>query len=148
LDELERIVEQLSRRENRWEVFRRIALASDVQLAPDEIWLLARICLSGTAINPAQLTHEYGISAAKLEEIAQRLTDGGVVVRSTEGTLIASAQGQELFDTLARAREARLSTILAKWTHERQPEIMALLDNLSRTLMAELPVEPRALARQ
>jgi hypothetical protein len=27
LDELERIVEQLSRRENRWEVFRRIALA-------------------------------------------------------------------------------------------------------------------------
>ena len=148
LDELEKIVEQLSRRENRWEVFRRIAETSDVRLAPDEIWLLARICLSGTATDPAQLTHEYGISAAKLEEIAQRLTDGGVVVRSTGGTLIASAQGQELFDTLARAREARLSTILAKWTHEQQPEIMALLDRLSRTLMAELPVEPRAFARQ
>jgi len=98
--------------------------------------------------NPAQLTHEYGISAAELEQIAQRLTDGGVVVRSTGGTLIASAQGQELFDTLARARESRLSTILAKWTHEQQPEIMALLDHLSRTLMAELPVERRAFARQ
>jgi hypothetical protein len=60
----------------------------------------------------------------------------------------ASAQGLETFHSLRRAREARLSAMLAKWAHDQQPEIMALLDRLARTLMAELPVEPSAFARQ
>jgi MFS family permease len=146
LEELESIVERLSRRENRWEVFRRVAEASDVALAPDEIWLLARICLSAAPVDPAQLIPEYRISDAKLGEVAQRLIDNGLVVRADDGVLLASAQGRETFDTLVRAREARLSKILAKWTHEQRPEIMALLDRLSRTLMAELPIEPRVSA--
>ncbi|HEX4040598.1 MAG TPA: MDR family MFS transporter [Xanthobacteraceae bacterium] len=148
LNELEKIVEQLSRRENRWEAFRRVAEASDVRLAPDEIWLLARICQSGGATDPAQLTREYGVSAAKLEEVARRLRQTRLVIRSPEGTLTASAQGLETFQSLRRAREARLSAMLAKWAHDQQPEIMALLDRLARTLMAELPVEPGAFARR
>ena len=35
LEELERIVTQLEKSENRWEVYRRFAEASDVPLAPD-----------------------------------------------------------------------------------------------------------------
>lgn len=148
LNELEKIVEQLSRRENRWEAFRRVAEASDVRLAPDEIWLLARICQSGGATDPAQLTREYGVSAAKLEEVARRLRETRLVIRSPEGALTASAQGLETFQSLRRAREVRLSAMLAKWAHDQQPEIMALLDRLARTLMAELPVEPGAFARR
>jgi EmrB/QacA subfamily drug resistance transporter len=148
LDELEKIVEQLSRRENRWEVFRRVAEASAVPLAPDQIWLLARICQSETAADPAQLADEYQISEAKLDDIARRLTTDGLVIRSTEGRLMASAHGRETFHTLLKAREARLGKMLATWTQDQQPEIMALLDRLSRTLMAEPPTEPRALVRQ
>ena len=148
LEELERIVEQLSQRENRWEVFRRIAAASDVALAPDEIWLLARICLSAAPIDPTQLTREYGITNSKIGEVTRRLTDNGLVIRGDDGTLLASAQGRETFHTLVRVREARLSKILAKWTHEQRPEITAMLDRLSRALMAELPIEPRALSQR
>jgi hypothetical protein len=90
LEELERIVEQLSRRENRWQVFRRIAEASNVALAPDEIWLLARICLSAAPIDPAELTWESGISNAKLGDVARRLEDNGLVARGEGGTLLAS----------------------------------------------------------
>ena len=145
-DELEKIVDRLSRGENRWEVFRRIAEASDVQLAPDEIWLLARICLPEKATDPAELMHEYKISDTTLKEISQRLMVERLVIRTTDATLIASSQGRQVFDALVRAREARLSKMLEKWTHDQQPEIMALLDRLSRALMAELPIEPRALA--
>ena len=144
LEELERIVERLCRRENRWEVFRRIAEASEVVLAPDEIWLLARICLSAAPIDRPQLIREYRIPDTKLEEIAQRLTDIGYVVRADGGTLLASAQGQQTFNALVKSREVRLSKMLAKWTHEQRPEITAMLDSLSRALMAELPIEPRA----
>ena len=147
-DELENIVGQLSRRENRWEVFRRIAAAYNVRLEPDEIWLLARICLSEAAVDLAELAHEHGIADVKLEEIVQRLAKKGLIVCSAGGALDASVAGRQMFLNLSRTREARLSKMLAKWTHERQPEIKTLLDRLSRTLMAELPIEPRAFVRE
>ena len=147
-DELENIVGQLSRRENRWEVFRQIAAAYNVRLEPDEIWLLARICLSEAAVDLAELAHEHGIADVKLEEIVQRLAKKGLIVCSAGGALDASVAGRQMFLNLSRTREARLSKMLAKWTHERQPEIKTLLDRLSRTLMAELPIEPRAFVRE
>src|SRR5205814_5984215 len=49
LAELEQIVSRLARRDNRWQVYQRIAEAAEVPLAADEIWLLVQICIAPAA---------------------------------------------------------------------------------------------------
>jgi MFS family permease len=143
-EELEKIVQELARRENRWEVYRRIAEVSQVSLAPDEIWLLAKLCLSPAQTDVGRLARDYAIPPAKLGDVARRLTARGLLLRSTPTALMPNVSGREIFNRMIRAREKRLESILQRWACERRPEVRALLDKLARTLMAELPAEPAA----
>jgi MFS family permease len=143
-EELEKIVQELARRENRWEVYRRIAEVSQVSLAPDEIWLLAKLCLSPAQTDVGRLARDYAIPPAKLGDVARRLTARGLLLRSTPTALMPNVSGREIFNRMIRAREKRLESILQRWACERRPEVRALLDKLARTLMAELPAEAAA----
>jgi DNA-binding MarR family transcriptional regulator len=146
-EELEKIVQQLARRENRWEVYRRVAEASQVSLAPDEIWLLAQLCLSPAQTDVGRLARDCATPPAKLGDIARRLTARGLVLPATSSVLMPSASGREVFNQMIRAREKRLETILQRWDCEQRPEVRALLEWLARTLMAELPAQPAARRR-
>jgi EmrB/QacA subfamily drug resistance transporter len=146
-EELEKIVRQLARRENRWEVYRRIAEASQVSLAPDEIWLLSKLCLSPAETDVDRLARDYAIAPAKLGDVARRLTARGLVLPPTPTALTPSVSGRAAFNQMIRAHEKRLERILQRWACEQRPEVRALLDRLARTLMAELPAEPAASRR-
>src|SRR3954452_8785388 len=95
LEELEQIVGRLQRRENRWRVYRIIAEAAGVALAPDEIWLLASLCRAGQPVN-----EEPALGRDRFAEIGQRLTAKDMVLRCAGGVLAPSPRGRDAFERL------------------------------------------------
>ena len=142
LDELEKIVTRLERRENRWEVYRRIAEANQILLSPDEIWLLARLCIADRPLRTAELAERFAIPAGRLDDLADRLVTKVMIEHAPDGSLAPSCRGRETFQKMVASRRARLAQLLERWTPEEHGEAKAMLDRLARTLVAELPVDP------
>jgi hypothetical protein len=139
LEELEQIVGRLQRRENRWRVYRTIAEATGFALAPDEIWLLARLCRARQ-----KLHEEPALGPDRFAEIGRRLVAKKMAVRGADGTLSSSPRGRDAFERMVAERRARLAQILARWTPEQHEEVRAMLDRLAQTLMADPPAMPEA----
>jgi EmrB/QacA subfamily drug resistance transporter len=142
LEELERIVAQLLRREHRWEAYRRIAESSGVELAPDAIWLLVQLCLAAGPVELAGLSGSFKIPPARLDEIAERLAAEGMAERLPGGTMAPTSPGRENFQRMVAARRASLTQMLERWSPESHAEVKAMLDRLARSLIAELPSSP------
>ncbi len=142
LDELERIVAQLLRREHRWEAYRRIAEASGVGLAPDEIWLLVQLCLAAAPVELSGLSDRFAVPPDRLAEISGRLAAQGMAERRPDGTMAPTSEGRENFQRLIAARRAGLAQLLERWSPEGHAEVKAMLDRLARSLIAELPSSP------
>jgi EmrB/QacA subfamily drug resistance transporter len=142
LEELERIVAQLLRREHRWEAYRRIAESSGVELPPDAIWLLVQLCLAAGPVELAGLSGSFKIPPARLDEIAERLAAEGMAERLPGGTMAPTSPGRENFQRMVAARRASLTQMLERWSPESHAEVKAMLDRLARSLIAELPSSP------
>jgi hypothetical protein len=142
LAELEQIVSRLARRDNRWQVYQRIAEAAEVPLAADEIWLLVQICIAPAALSPARLSQDFSEPVERLEQISARLLAKALATRRDNGALAPSNRGWEMFQRMVTSRRARLSELLERWAPEQHAEVKAMLDGLARALIAELPVAP------
>jgi EmrB/QacA subfamily drug resistance transporter len=116
LHEMERIVAALTQRENRWRVYDRLAERAGVQLAPEELWQLARVG-EGRDVEPSEGLRERG------------LVDGGSLTPA----------GRELLERVQVARREGLEELLDGWKPEEHAELRELLDRLSRELVAEPP---------
>ena len=141
LEELEQIVSRLQRRENRWRVYQTIAETVGVALAPDEIWLLARLCRAGRPV-----TRNRRSAANGLPRSAAICVTKGMAVRGADGALAPSPRGRDAFERMVAERRARLAQILARWTPEEHEEVRAMLDRLAQTLMADPPAVPEGRA--
>jgi EmrB/QacA subfamily drug resistance transporter len=124
LPELERIVATLARRENHWRVYDRLAERAGLDLAPAELWLLARL---GEG-EPLDLGDE------RLTAALGSLRDRGLV---DDGRL--GAQGEVVYGRIVEARREGLAELLDGWEPEQHAEVRAMLDRLSRELVAEIP---------
>jgi EmrB/QacA subfamily drug resistance transporter len=133
LEELEQIITRLGRREHRWETFRLIAKRVGVSLAPDEMWLLVQLCrttpMSGDLTDPA------------LQPIAGRLQQRGLLLREPGGRYAATAAGRQMYEQIVTGYRARLAQIVERWDPEHHEDVKAMLNGLSRELVAELPAE-------
>jgi hypothetical protein len=87
LEELERIVTQLERREHRWEAYRRIAETSGIRLAPDENLAFVQLCLASAPVELSDLADRFDIPPDSLGEIADRASAEAMAVRLRNGTL-------------------------------------------------------------
>jgi EmrB/QacA subfamily drug resistance transporter len=141
LDELGQIVNRLQRRENRWQVYRTIAEAAHVALAPDEIWLLARLCRAGWPVR-----EEPALGRERFTALGRGLVGQNMAVCGADGALAPSPRGRDAFERMVAERRARLAQILARWTPEEHQEVRAMLDGLARTLMADPPAVPEERA--
>jgi EmrB/QacA subfamily drug resistance transporter len=148
LEELERIVARLGRRENRWRAYQQIAEAADVPLQPDEIWLLVQLCRAPGPISAERLAGAFTQAAPVVEEIGTRLADKAMAERRSDGTLASSSRGQDAFQRMVAVRRERLAQLLARWAPEKHAEIKAMLDRLSQTLIAEPPANPGGFPRK
>ena len=141
LEELEQIVSRLQRRENRWRIYQTIAETVGVALAPDEIWLLARLCRAGRPVS-----EEPALGRERFAELGRNLVRKGMAVRAAEGSLAPSPRGRDAFERMVAERRARLARILARWDPEEHEEVRAMLDRLAQTLMADPPAVPEGRA--
>jgi hypothetical protein len=116
VEELEAILNQLQRRENRWAVIQRMARTLAVPLAPDEIWLLVQLCRERTALQSAGLGDRLGIPRARIDDIADRLTTAGLIARAPDGSLTVAAAGQQEFDRMVVSYGNRLAQLVVNPT--------------------------------
>ena len=125
LRELERIVTTLARRENHWRVYDRLAQRAGLDLAPAEVWLLARLG-EGAHVDLAD-PRLAGASASLRDR--DLLLDGGL-----------APSGEAVYATVLEARKQGLTELLDGWAPEEHDEVMAMLDRLARELVVEPPV--------
>jgi hypothetical protein len=130
LHELERALSSLARREQRWHLYERLALRAGVDLAPPELWLLARLGERPPSTE-AQLTDELGDQHAVAAAL-QRLQAQSFVQRR---------DGAD-YERLVAARCARLRELLDGWQPEERPEVQRMVDALGRDLVSSIPAPP------
>jgi EmrB/QacA subfamily drug resistance transporter len=144
IDELERALDRLARRENRWGVYQRLASRAGLTLLPPETWLLARVG------ERAPITIEALFSGLRLDpaegrRVLERLEAGGLVSIDLEA-LTVRPEGRRALDRLVAARREGLAQVLGAWAPERHAEVRQLLDRLAATLTSEVPAPPTAPA--
>ena len=139
LDELTAIVERLAARENRWATMTRIAERSGVDLAPDEMWLLAQICAAGEPSTAQLLSARFALLPQRIAEIIERLAEKGLLQSLPGKPLLVTLAGRSTFDHLADSYRERLEDYAQRWAPQDRPEVRERLAELSRALMAEAP---------
>jgi EmrB/QacA subfamily drug resistance transporter len=140
LHELERALSSLGRREQRWHLYERLALRAGVDLAPPELWLLARLGERPPSTE-AQLTDELGHQHAVAAAL-QRLQAQSFVQRRDGGVIALTTQGRADYERLVAARCARLRELLDGWQPEERPEVQRMVDALGRDLVSSIPAPP------
>ena len=124
LPELQRIVSTLAQRENRWRVYAELADRADVELGAGELWLCARLG-EGASID---------VDLPDLSEAYASLRERGLV----EGTHL-TPEGERVFGRLVEARCDALEELLDGWDTSGRQDVQAMLDELARELVAQIP---------
>jgi EmrB/QacA subfamily drug resistance transporter len=142
IEELEAILDQLERRENRWAVIQHMARSLAVPLAPDEIWLLIQLCRERTVLQSAGLGNRFGVPRARIDDIAGRLATAGLIALAPDGSFIVAAAGRQEFDRMVVSYGERLARFLERWSPEDHTEIKTMLAAHARALIEDVPVAP------
>jgi EmrB/QacA subfamily drug resistance transporter len=142
LQELERALSRLAGREQRWQVYERLARRAGVDLAPPELWLLARLGERAPSTE-TQLTEELG-DEARIATAVDHLQERSFVVVRDGGVITLTAEGREDYERLINARCAGLRELLAGWRPEEQPDVQRMVDALARDLVSRIPTPAAA----
>jgi len=138
LEELELIVATLLAHENRWRLYADLARRAGLTLSAPELWMLAR--LGERAPQSAQsLSRDLGLSLASLQTPLTALRRGGIAAEDAAGRLHLTAAGLAMRERVLAARRKGLSDIMARWQPEKHPDVLALLDRMTATLVRDLP---------
>jgi EmrB/QacA subfamily drug resistance transporter len=137
LREIERSLSRLAGREQRWQVYQRLATRAAVDLAPPELWLLARLG-ERTPVAEGRLNEQLGIDPHGLAEVIEQLQQR-LLVQRDGGVIALTARGREDYERLVGARCAGLRELLAGWNPDEQAELRRLVDELARDLVADIP---------
>jgi DNA-binding MarR family transcriptional regulator len=140
--ELEHALSVLSAREERSDMYRRLAERGGVVLEPAPCWLLFRIRdLPGATLD--QLADTLKVSKHDLRSLVDALVRTGLLEVRADGQLVPTAAGLAAADRLSAACRAGLDEVLQGWLPEQQPELAARLDDFARELLTEGDRPPR-----
>ncbi|MFF7248053.1 MFS transporter [Embleya sp. NPDC008237] len=131
VDEIERAMSQMVRRENGWSRYERMIQRSGVDLSvPCAYGLVHLDQLSPISIpDLAARLHE---SEDRVRRYADELTFAGYIERLGEGTMQLTAKGHVALEALVEARRQILTEVMADWSPEQSEELTALLRKLAR----------------
>jgi EmrB/QacA subfamily drug resistance transporter len=130
--ELQRSLSSLARKENRWQTYEEFAARAGIDLTPPELWLLARIA-EREPVGERELGGGEDVARALEGLRARTLVDGA------DGALRLTTAGAEVRERAQAERRNRLETLLAGWTPEQHAEIRRMVDELARSLAADIP---------
>jgi len=138
LREIERALSLLAGREQRWELYQRLAARAAVDLAPPELWLLARLG-ERTPLTEGQLSEQLQVDPRQIAEALEQLQQRSLVQRRDGGVIALTTPGREDYERLVAARCAGLRDLLRGWDPDGNPQLRQLVDKLGRDLVSEIP---------
>ncbi|HEV2362210.1 MAG TPA: MFS transporter, partial [Acidimicrobiales bacterium] len=144
LDQLRINLERIASRENRDEVYQRLADRAGVALKPQSTWLLYRVADHPEA-SLCELGDHLKLSPEKMEAGVEGLVTAGLVARRpgdgdappAECPLALTAAGDEAVEQLTDARRGALADLLAGWDLDDHPEVTEMVRDLAKALMAD-----------
>jgi hypothetical protein len=143
LEELERIVAETARHENRWAVYQRSAEAAKLAIAPDELWLLIQIYRTEEPVRGAALAESVALPPERIETMLAALLRERLSTRGPDGTLGRTPAGQAAYQRVVTHYRAHLADLVARWKPEQHAEVRAMLTERAREMAAEPPVAPK-----
>ncbi len=145
LREVERALAVLARRDQRWDLYVRLAGRGGIDLSPPQLWLLARLGdLSPTS--GERLVAALPVDRDRLDALVGELRVNGRVSGGDGEPIELSALGQADHDRLIAARREGLAERLAGYNPDEHEELRRLLDALARDLVCAIPSPPLAVA--
>jgi len=138
LREMERALSKLAGREQRWQLYERLATRASVDLSPPELWLLARLG-ERTALTEGQLSEQLRVDPHQISEALEPLQQRLLVEREGAGVIALTTLGREDYERLVAARCAGLRELLDGWDPDEHAELQELTDKLGRDLVSEMP---------
>jgi EmrB/QacA subfamily drug resistance transporter len=143
LEELERIVNAVVARENRWRVYADLARRATIDLPAPELWMLARLG-EREPMTMASLSAELKIPQEELKGPIDALGKRGIVATTATGYLQLTATGVEMRDRAVAARRKGLADMLTRWHPEQHPDVLALIERMAQALTSDLPAPEKA----
>lgn len=139
LGELETIIEHRTRAENRWTSIGRIAERVGVDLAPDEMWLLAKLCQNTGVVGIDDFAGNSAALRDRIVAVAERLAGRKLARREGSDMLVALPAGRDMFERIVTGYRQRLAEYLERWAPEDRDEVRNMLGRLARELITSLP---------
>src|SRR6266576_1925415 len=143
LREIERALSRLARREERWQLYERLAALAGLDLAPPELWLLARLG-ERTPLTEGQLGKQLPVDPVEIAAALEQLERRSLVERRDGGPIELTAPGREDYEQLVTARRDGLRDLLDGWDPDEHPPLRELIDELGRDLVSEIPTPTSA----
>jgi hypothetical protein len=138
LEELERIVTALIARENSWRVYADLTHREGIDLAPPELWMLARLG-EREPVTLDSLSAELNIPKPALAQPVHALYARGLAEEQPANELVLTQAGKAMRERLLAARRRGLADLLARRHPEQHPDVLALIDRLARALTGNVP---------
>jgi DNA-binding MarR family transcriptional regulator len=139
LDEVQRLLERAVNRENRRELYGMLAERADLDLQPRACWLLYRVADKPDA-TVEEVSAKLLVDPERLREGVDELEAAGMIacVERPEGRrLEITDAGSDAIARLTTARRDSLSELLEGWNPGEHPEVVAMIHELARVLMAD-----------
>jgi EmrB/QacA subfamily drug resistance transporter len=127
VDELERIVLELERRENRSSVLTDIAQTAGLELAPNALWLFLNAGRQGAVRSDDPLPAETLIAKA-------------LAARRDNGEIVLSEEGSTSYHRIVDLYRERFAKLLEQWEPNRHDEAREMLQRLAVSILSEPPV--------
>ncbi len=143
IEELQRIVARMTARENRWLVYKQRAARMELDIEPDELWLLARIGENQGRISKSELERRSSIGDAQCAALLARLVATGMAIEGPGEIFELSAKGGADYQRLLQQREAELKRMLADWHPDKHPDVLAMMRELANSFARTPPERPR-----
>ena len=143
LREIERALSRLARREERWQLYERLAERAGLELAPPELWLLARLG-ERTPLTEDQLGEQLPVDPVQIAAALEQLERRSLVEQDGGGPIELTKTGREDYERLVTARCDGLRDLLNGWDPDEHPQLRELIDKLGRDLVSEIPAPAAA----
>ena len=140
LQEMERAVEVLARRENRHALYERLAARAGLPLSPPACWLLYRLADTPDA-TAENLCRRLGIPRGRLDANLDALTGIGLLRTSpladSDVSIHLTEEGDAAVHRLLQARTDALADFVRGWSPDEHPELEHLIRRLAGELLAD-----------
>jgi hypothetical protein len=141
LREIERALSLLAGRDQRWSVYERLAARAGLELAPPELWLLARLG-EREPLRETDLLAQFREDSDAIPQALVQLRQRSLVDGRDSGSIALTTAGRDDYERLVAAKCAGLRELLEGWNPDQHAELEQLVDNLGRDLVSEVPRPP------